>query len=63
MILRKKHRKITLTDEKKYLLRLLTIEKTKTEKNQPCGRSEFDDSFLFETDVIETELVSLFVSI
>ena len=31
MILRKKHRKITLTDEKKYLLRLLTIEK-KTEK-------------------------------
>lgn len=62
MILRKKHRKITLTDEKKYLLRLLTIEK-KTEKNQPRGRSEFDDSFLFETDVIETELVSLFVSI
>ena len=53
---------ITLTDEKKYLLRLLTIEK-KTEKNQPCGRSEFDDSFLFETGVIETELVSLFVSI
>lgn len=62
MILRKKHRKITLTDEKKYLLRLLTIEK-KTEKNQPCGRSEFDDSFLFETGVIETKLVSLFVSI
>lgn len=62
MILRKKHRKITLTDEKKYLLRLLTIEK-KTEKNQPRGRSEFDDSFLFETGVIETELVSLFVSI
>lgn len=62
MILRKKHRKITLTHEKKYLLRLLTIEK-KLKKNQPCGRSEFDDSFLFETGVIETELVSLFVSI
>ena len=61
MILRKKHRKITLTHEKKYLLRLLTEKKT--EKNQPCGRSEFDDSFLFETGVIEAELVSLFVSI
>lgn len=62
MILRKKHRKITLTHGKKYLLRLLTIKK-KAEKNQLCGRSEFDDSFLFETGVIETELVSLFVSI
>lgn len=39
------------------------FKKKKTEKNQPCGRSEFDDSFLFETGVIETELVSLLVSI
>ena len=37
--------------------------KKKLKKNQPCGRSEFDDSFLFETGVIEAELVSLLVSI
>ena len=32
-------------------------------KLKKINRSEFDDSFLFETGVIETELVSLFVSI
>ena len=62
MILRKKHRKITLTHEKIIFLGSWRLKK-KTETNQPCGRTEFDDSFLFETDVIETELVSLFVSI
>lgn len=62
MILRKKHRKFTLTHEKSIFLGSWRLKK-KTEKNQPCGRSEFDDSFLFETGVIEAELVSLFVSI